>query len=61
MDASGAPFTVRAELWFQPIAYRWAENLATYDTPETNRFVGWYREMAGASAIPLATASAEAR
>jgi hypothetical protein len=58
VDAAAGPFTVRAELWFQPIAYRWAENLAGYDTFETNRFVGYYRAMAAGSAIPLASAVA---
>ena len=36
---------------------RWAENLAAYDAPETRRFVGYYREMAGSSALLLARAS----
>jgi len=52
------PFTVRAELWFQPIAYRWAENLAGYDTFETARFVRYYRDMAAASATVVASGSA---
>ena len=59
VDAAGGPFAVEAELWFQPIGYRWAENLAAYDTPETRRFVRYYREMARASAILLARASTE--
>ena len=59
VDASAGPFTVEAELWFQPIGYRWAENLAAYDAPETRRFVRYYREMARASAILLARDSAE--
>ncbi len=52
------PFTVEAELWFQPIGYRWAENLAGYDSPETRRFVRYYREMAHASALLIARDSA---
>ena len=55
------PFTVTAELWFQPIAYRWAENLGAYEAFETQRFVRYYREMAGASALLLAAASAVVR
>ena len=31
-DAQG-PFSVEAELWYQPIAYRWAMNLRDYDAP----------------------------
>lgn len=61
VDPAAGPFTVEAELWFQPVAYRWAENLAEYDTFETNRFVRYYREMAAGSAIPLASATAIAR
>jgi hypothetical protein len=57
VDPGAGPFTVRAELWFQPIAYRWAENLDGYETFETQRFVRYYREMAGGSAMPLASAS----
>lgn len=58
VDPAAGPFIVEAELWFQPIGYRWAENLAAYDAPETRRFVAYYREMAGASALLLARGSA---
>ena len=58
VDPAAGPFTVEAELWFQPIGYRWAENLAAYDAPETRRFVGYYREMAGDSGLLLASAAA---
>lgn len=51
------PFTVTARLRFQPIGYRWAENLAAYDAFETRRFVRYYREMASASAITVAEAT----
>ena len=54
VEPEDGPFTVEAELWFQPIAYRWAENLAPYDSPETRRFVRYYREMAHASALLIA-------
>jgi hypothetical protein len=57
VDAAAGPFTVEAELLFQPIAYRWAENLAEYDAFETQRFVRYYRSLAGASATLLASAS----
>jgi len=57
VDENAGPFTIEAELWFQPIAYRWAENLAEYDAFETQRFVRYYRTMAGASAIPLVRTS----
>ena len=32
-DAQG-PFQTEVELWYQPVGYRWAENLRRYDTVE---------------------------
>jgi len=52
-DAEG-PFTVEAELWYQPIGYRWAWNLEEFDARETRRFVSYYNEMSGASGVVLA-------
>ena len=49
-----APFTVEATLWYQPISFRWANNLRPYDAFETNRFVGYYASMSAQSAIILA-------
>ncbi|MEO5821388.1 MAG: hypothetical protein ABIT71_12865, partial [Vicinamibacteraceae bacterium] len=43
---------------YQPIAYRWARNLARYDAAETRRFVGFYDAAAGESATVLARATA---
>jgi hypothetical protein len=56
-DAQG-PFQVEAELWFQPIAYRWAMNLKKYDAMEPQRFVGYYEQTAAGSGVILAHASA---
>lgn len=50
--------TVSARLMFQTIGYRWAENLAPYDSRETARFTRYYRANADRSAIPLAEAAA---
>lgn len=63
VDAGGAtgPVTVRVALWFQPIAYRWAQNLAAYDAPETERFVRFYDAMASRSAVVIARGEAEIR
>ncbi len=59
-DAEG-PFQVAAELWYQPIAYRWAHNLRPYDAAmEPRRFVGYYDSMASASAVTLVRATAVA-
>jgi hypothetical protein len=57
-DAPG-PFQVSAELWYQPISYRWAQNLRPYDAFEPKRFVGYYETMAPSSAIMLARAQQE--
>jgi hypothetical protein len=54
-DAPG-PFTVEAELLYQPIGFRWAANLTTYDAPEPRRFSGYFGAMAEASATTLARA-----
>jgi hypothetical protein len=48
-----APFQVEAELWYQPIGYRWAMNLKPYDAAESKRFVGYYGAMASGSAVML--------
>ncbi len=54
-DAQG-PFQVSAELWYQPIAYRWAMNLKKYDAPEPKRFVGYYEQTSEGSGVRLAHA-----
>ena len=51
------PLIVRAELWYQPIGYRWAHNLADHQAYEIERFVGYFEEMADESAIPIASAT----
>jgi hypothetical protein len=33
VSASDGPFVIAAELWYQPIAYRWAQNLADQEAP----------------------------
>ncbi|MGD2068680.1 MAG: hypothetical protein PVI57_08420 [Gemmatimonadota bacterium] len=54
VDAGAGPFTVEAELLYQPIGFRWARNLAAYSEPEPRRFVGWFDDMAHASWALLA-------
>ena len=52
------PFVVEAELLYQPIGYRWANNLKAYGKdPEPRRFTGYYDQMAAASTTALARAS----
>jgi hypothetical protein len=52
------PFTIDAELYFQPISYRWAENLKKYDAMEPKRMVGYYESMSTGSAVVIAKVSA---
>lgn len=49
------PFTVEAQLFYQPIAYRWAHNLSAYGAPEPRRFVAYYESLQETSATILAT------
>jgi len=44
VQTSGAtgPLTVRAELRYQSIGYRWADNLRRYKAAETERFLRYY-------------------
>jgi hypothetical protein len=59
VDTAGrtGPFRVEVELRYQPISFRWAQNLAPYDAMETRRFLSWYDAMAGASSEVLARGS----
>ena len=52
-DAVGT-LSVTAELYYQTIGFRWAENLKKYQTAETERFVRYYEENSERSAIRLA-------
>ena len=52
-DAQG-PFHIRAELYYQPIAYRWAHNLKQKNAAEIERFVNYYESMSQESAVVLA-------
>jgi hypothetical protein len=58
---TAGPFRIDAQLWFQPVAFRWAENLRAYDAAETRRFVSYYDAMAAESAIVLARSALTAR
>ncbi|MBI4486365.1 MAG: hypothetical protein HY655_10175, partial [Acidobacteria bacterium] len=51
LGGAQAPFTVDAELWFQPIAFRWAANLKAYDAAEPQRFTRYYGAMSSGSAV----------
>jgi hypothetical protein len=52
------PFQIEAELWYQPIAFRWAMNLKAYTAMEPQRFVRYYEATAAGSGVTLARATA---
>ena len=51
------PFRVEAELWFQPISFRWATNLKAYNAMEPQRFTRYYDAMSSGSAVMLVRAT----
>ena len=63
VDVRGAsgPLTVEADLLYQPIGFRWAENLRGYNAAEPSRFVKYYDAMAPDSAATLSRATISVR
>lgn len=58
---SVGPWTATVELNYQPVGFRWAENLKAYDAAEPKRFVTFFNDNAAASASLLAKAVATSR
>jgi hypothetical protein len=56
LASAQGPFIIEVELWYQPLGFRWAHNLAAYDAPETKRMVRYYDSMPSATAVVLAHA-----
>jgi hypothetical protein len=56
IDTAGrvGPFAVEVALRYQPIGFRWAQNLKPYTAAETQRFVSWFDAMATGSSVSLA-------
>jgi hypothetical protein len=56
IDTGGVagPFHVAVELIYQPVGYRWAQNLAPYKADEPQHFVQYYNQAAAKSAVVLA-------
>jgi hypothetical protein len=50
---------VEVELLYQSIGYRWAQNVGRHGTAESDRFLGYYRDTAGGSAVRIEGARAE--
>jgi hypothetical protein len=59
--AAAGPISVTVRLWFQPIAYRWAENLRSYKAPEPERFIRYWDAMRAVSAMVIAQTSVAVR
>jgi len=58
VNATGSgPFTVNVELRYQPIGYRWAHNLESYDAREPKQFLSYYNALSSSSSVVVATAS----
>jgi hypothetical protein len=53
VEPSAGPFHIEAELWYQPIGFRWAHNLAPYRAEEPQRLVSYYNSQASGSAVVL--------
>ena len=59
INVAAAPGPLRLEivLRYQPISFRWADNLRPYAGAEPRRFVSYYDRMAAASSVEVARAS----
>jgi hypothetical protein len=58
LQGAQGPYHVKAELWYQPIGFRWAHNLDPYKSFEPQRFLRYYDSMASGNAVVLAKAEA---
>ncbi len=59
LRGAAGPFHVVAELWYEPIGFRWAHNLIPYrQAPEPRRFTDYYSSMSSSTAVILAAAEA---
>jgi hypothetical protein len=63
IDISGVslPLVIDVVLRYQPIAFRWADNLRPYAAPEPRRFVSYFDSMAAASSAVLARSTTVVR
>jgi hypothetical protein len=59
-DETG-PLTVEVSLRYQPISFRWARNLASYDADEPRRFVSYFDAMSDQSSGVVASTTLEVR
>jgi hypothetical protein len=57
VGSANGPLNVSVELRYQPISFRWAENLRGYNAPEPRRFVSFFDTMAEASSVQITQSS----
>jgi hypothetical protein len=53
---SAGPIHIEAELLYEPIGFRWAHNLSSYEAEEPQRLVRYYDSLASGAAVILAKA-----
>jgi hypothetical protein len=58
VDPSAGPFHIEVELWYEPIGFRWAHNLGSYQADEPQRLVSYYDSLASGAAVILARTEA---
>ena len=58
-ESAAGPLTITAELWFQPIGFRWAHNLEPYKASEPQRMVQYFDEASAKSAMLIASAESK--
>jgi hypothetical protein len=51
------PFNIDVELWYQPIGFRWANNLKSYNADEPQRFTAYFDSMGAGSAVLIVKSS----
>jgi len=54
VTAGSGPFSIQAELWYQPIGFRWAQNLKQQQAAEIDRFVSYFNANSRQSGIVMA-------
>lgn len=52
-----APFSIDVELWYQPIGFRWANNLKPYNADEPRRFTAYFDSLGAGNAVMLVKSS----
>lgn len=58
LDSAHGPLTVAAELLYQSVGYRWADNMRQHDAPEPTRFLAYHEQIPN-QAVVIASATME--